>query len=252
MDFTYLKGRLAVITGAGSGIGAATARRLAALGAHVALVGRTREKLDQVRHEIAADGNSATSIVADLRDAGQARDAIATAAAWKGKIDLLVNNAGIYREGPFPHSSDEVVHDLIDINLKGPVFTTRAALAYMPDGGCIINIASASGVRPLHATQSLYAATKAALIHLGNSLARELAPRRIRINTISPGPIRTPIIETVVPAEQIPAVERQLAEMVPLQRLGEAEEVADTVVYLACQGYSTGTQVLIDGGTSAL
>jgi NAD(P)-dependent dehydrogenase (short-subunit alcohol dehydrogenase family) len=163
-------------------------------------------------------------------------------------IDLLVNSAGIYREGPFVETSNEVIDDLFDINVKALIYTIQAALAWMQPGSCIINVASMSGVRPLHNNQTMYAATKAAVIQLGACLARELVPRRIRVNTISPGPTRTPIIETVAPKERIPEIEAYLAQVVPLGRLGEPGEVADAIAHLSTMEFATGANLVLDGG----
>ncbi|MHC2635165.1 NAD(P)-dependent dehydrogenase (short-subunit alcohol dehydrogenase family) [Bradyrhizobium liaoningense] len=245
-----IQGCHAVVTGAGSGIGRAVALRLAEQGARVALVGRTRSKLEPVAAEFTKLGREALIVEADLRKPDAAAFAIAAAHERFGEIDLLVNNAGIYREGAFDELTDATIDDLVDIDLKGPVFMIRTAIPRMSAESCIINIASMSGVSPLHPTQTLYASVKAALIHLGTGLARELAPRRIRVNTVSPGPTRTPIIGTVVPAKDIPTIEKMIAQQIPLGRLGEAAEVAEAVTFLATRPFATGTHFVIDGGTS--
>jgi NAD(P)-dependent dehydrogenase (short-subunit alcohol dehydrogenase family) len=243
-----LQGVRAVVTGAGSGIGQATSELLAARGAAVALIGRTRDKLARVARGIAERGGRATIHPADVARADEAAGAVAAAVEALGGLQLLVNNAGIYREGPFDSLDDATIHELLDINVKGVVFVTRAALRWLRADGSIVNVASMSAVRSLD-QQSLYAASKAAIVHLGASLARELAPRGIRVNTVSPGPTRTPIIRTVLPEEKIPAVERQLEERIPLHRLGEAHEVAEAIAYLATARFATGAHVVLDGGT---
>lgn len=245
-----LAGQAAVVTGGGSGIGQAVAELLAAQGARVVVVGRTGRKLDDVIHRIRGAGGAADAVVADLRHSRQATVAMEAAVGLVGRIRLLVNSAGIYREGPFAEMTDSTADDLIDINLKAVVFTVRAALRAMEEGAAIINIASTSGVRPLNNGQSLYAATKAAVIHLGSCLARELAPRQVRVCTVSPGPTRTPILKTVAAEERIPEIEAALARQVPLGRIGEPGEVAEAVVYLASAPFATGAHVVLDGGTA--
>jgi NAD(P)-dependent dehydrogenase (short-subunit alcohol dehydrogenase family) len=226
------------------------AERQAAQGARVVVVGRTGGKLEEVVTRIRRAGGTADAVVADLRHARQATAAVEAARALVGSIRLLIHSAGIYREGPFAEMTDAMADDLIDVNLKAVVFTIRAALPALEDGAAIINIASTSGVRPLNDAQSLYAATKAAVIHLGSCLARELAPRRIRVCTVSPGPIRTPILKTVAPDEMIPEIQAALARQVPLRRIGEPDEVAEAVVYLASAPFATGAHVVLDGGTA--
>ncbi len=249
MSTTSARARFtAVVTGGGSGIGAATAEVLAGRGGHVAVVGRSIDKLAATVRRIEAVGGQCRAYPADLHRAQEATLAVDSAAKWLGSIDVLVNCAGIYREGPFTELPDQVVDDLIDNNIKGVVYTTRAALRWMAAGSCIVNIASMSAVRPLE-QQSLYAATKAAVVHLGTALARELAPRQIRVNTVSPGPTKTPIIATVAPEDRIPAIEADLASRIPLGRLGEPEEVAEAVAYLAFAYFATGTHLVLDGGT---
>jgi NAD(P)-dependent dehydrogenase (short-subunit alcohol dehydrogenase family) len=184
----------------------------------------------------------------ELGNAGDIERAMAEAGGVRGRIDVMVNCAGIYREGPFAEIDDVTIDELIDTNLKGLVRATRAALRFMPSDSCVINIASMSGVRSLEA-QSVYAATKAAVIHFGACLARELAPRGIRVNTVSPGPAKTPLIYTVLPADRVPQAEAWLAQRIPLGRLVEPSEVAEAVTYLASARSATGAHIVLDGGT---
>jgi 3-oxoacyl-[acyl-carrier protein] reductase len=242
------KARTAVVAGGGGGIGRATGLRLAAEEMRVAVLGRSEESVSATAEMIEATGGEARRYIADVRDEGGVAAAMADAARWGEGIHLLVNAAGIYREGLFEKISTEIVDELVDINLTGQVWTIRHALPFMGEGGSIVNVGSMSGVRPLPA-QAVYAAVKAAVVHLGTALAAELAPRGIRVNTVSPGPTATPILETILPAEAIPAVQRELAEAIPLGRLAEPEEIADAIAWVACADYATGSHLVIDGGT---
>ncbi|HYZ77839.1 MAG TPA: SDR family oxidoreductase [Gaiellaceae bacterium] len=247
MSAGSLHGFTAVVTGAGSGIGEATARLLATRGARVAAVGRTPSKLEHVATDASLNG-SIRPFPADLRRPAEARAALSAAAGWLGGFDLLVMAAGIYREGPFGELTDETVDELVDSNLKAVVHTIRAALPWIAEGGCVVNVASMSSVRSLD-QQSLYAGTKAGVVHFSASLARELAPR-VRVTTVSPGPTRTPILTTIMPAEDVPAVQTELAQTIPLRRLAEPDEIAEAIVFLARAPFATGTHLVLDGGTS--
>jgi len=250
MNFEWLEGRGAIVTGGGSGIGQATAEQLAKYGAKVVLIGRTKGKLDVVLNRIHSEGSAGKVIVADLRYPNLVDHAIEAAAEWLGTIDIMVNSAGIYREGSTLKLSDEDIDNLVDVNFKGTVFATRSVLPRMKLGACIINIASMSGVRALNEQQSLYAATKAAVIHFSACLAREVASKGIRVNVVSPGPTETPILRTILPEEKISGIQDLLASEIPLGRLGQAQEIAEAVAYLAIAQFATGAHLVLDGGAS--
>lgn len=236
----------ALVTGAGSGIGAAVAEHLARRGARVALVGRSRPRLECVATRTGAL-DRVRSVVADVRRADEVRRAVDEIVTWLGRLDVVVNSAGIYREGPFDEMTDAVLDDLIDTNFRGVALVCRSVIPWMERGGCIVNIGSMSAVRPLE-EQALYAASKAAVVHLGACLARELAPRGIRVGTVSPGPTRTRILETIMSPERIPAVQAALERRIPLARLGEPDEIAEAVEYLARATFATGAHLVLDGG----
>jgi NAD(P)-dependent dehydrogenase (short-subunit alcohol dehydrogenase family) len=237
-----------IVTGGGSGIGESIAKAFARNNDKVAVIGRNLDKLDNVVNAILADGGSARAFRADLRHSKEVNRSVDDSVKWLGGLDILVNNAGIYREGPFENLTDDVVDELIESNMKSVIYVTRASLRRMSAGGCIINIASMSGVRALD-QQSIYAITKAAIVHLGACLARELASRCIRVNTISPGPTQTPILRTVATEEQIPEIEAQLISRIPLRRLGHPDDVAKAALYISSAGFATGAHLVLDGGT---
>lgn len=239
----------AVVNGGGGGIGRAVCLRLAEEGMAVAVAGRSAQSVEATVAQIERAGGTAWAHPVDLLDERRMVEAMASVAARGDGIDLLVNSAGIYREGPFETTPAGVVDELVGINLTGQVTAIRAVLPHISSGGSIVNVASMSAVRPL-SDQAVYAAVKAAVVHLGVALAAELAPRGIRVNTVSPGPTKTGILETILPAEQIPGVQEQLAQSIPLGRLGQPAEVADAVSWLASAQYVTGAHVLIDGGTT--
>jgi NAD(P)-dependent dehydrogenase (short-subunit alcohol dehydrogenase family) len=214
----------------------------------VAVLGRTPEKLARVVERVELTGGVARKFVVELRCPADVNRAIDDAAGWLQGIDVLVNNAGVYRGGAFAETTDHTIDELVDIDFKGLVYVSRAAIRSMKSGGCIVNIASMSGIRALD-QQSIYAAVKAAVIHLGTCLARELAPFGIRVNTVSPGPTKTPIIETVAPKERVPEIEAALTSIIPLRRLGNTNEIAEAVAYLASATFATGTHLVLDGGT---
>jgi glucose 1-dehydrogenase/3-oxoacyl-[acyl-carrier protein] reductase len=248
MDLT---GKSAVVTGAGRGIGAAIARRLAEAGAAVVVNFRaSAEEASAVAREIQAGGGAAVSMQADVTRLEEVEQLMAGAVATHGGLDVLVNNAGIYPVSTLLEMAEEEWDAVVDANLKSVHCCTQAAAARMilqGSGGAIVNIASIEGhaPAPMHAH---YDAAKAGVIMHTRSAAQELGPHGIRVNAVSPGLIRAPGIEQAWPE----GVERWLAAA-PLGRMGEPVEVADACLFLAspAAAWITGAVLPVDGGVLA-
>ena len=237
-----LEGRVAVITGGASGIGAATARRFASEGATVAILDRDGEAAVSVAAEV---GGHAYAL--DVRDAEEITAVVDLVAQTLGQIDILVNNAGTGDLRPLHTVDDKLWHRLIDVNLTGTFNATRAVIPYMLEtgGGAIVNNASVSGLAATR-NEAAYSAAKAGVISLTRSGALEYGPT-IRVNCVAPGHIRTPLTAVW---EQMPDAFAPIAESIPLRRIGEAEEVAELILFLASDrsSYITGQTLVIDGG----
>ncbi len=245
--------RVAVITGAGSGIGRAAALAFAGLGARVALVDIDATGLAET--EASLTGTDHLVVPCDVADVGSIAGAFGRVVESFGRIDVLVNNAGINPPAPGSLEIDEALYDrIIDVNAKGIFFCAQAAMRAMgTGGGAIVNLASVSGMVGWGGT-SVYSASKGAVIALTKFLAIELAPRGIRVNAVCPGSIRTPMVESNL--RRLPDLERaweETAEIHPLGRVGAPEEVADAIVYLASprSSFVTGTCLVVDGGLTA-
>lgn len=239
--------RIVVVTGAGTGIGRATARAFADEGAHVLAVGRRPEPL----HETAADRARITPLVADITAEGEPARIVETALELHGRLDVLVNNAGIVRSGALDTLDPELIAPQIATNLIAPALLARAALpALEASCGVIVNVSTSVGQRAWPGN-SLYAATKAALETLTRSWAVELAPRGIRVAAVAPGAIDTPIGEHqgLTPERLAVLREWQLAHT-PLGRIGRPEDVAWAITHLAAPAASfiTGVILPVDGG----
>ncbi len=242
-----LEGRVALVTGGRSGIGAAVAARLAAEGCDVAVVDRVVDEVTQgVAAGIEAAGRRALAIPSDVRDAGAAREVVRSVAGRLGRLDIVVCCAGIVRDAVSWKMTDEQWDEVIDVNLSGTFRYNRAAAERFRGGswGRIVNVASINGMRGKFG-QANYAASKGGVIALTKTLARELGRYGVTVNAIAPGFVRTDMTRDLPP----PVLARAEEEAV-VGRLGEPEDCADVVAFLCSEraGYVTGSVIRVDGG----
>ncbi len=241
-----LLNQVAVVTGAGRGIGRAIALELAGAGADVACVSRTAENAEKVAAEVRARGRRAWAHALDVADAAAVNAAAEAILAAAGRVDILVNNAGITRDGLLMRMSDADWDGVLATNLKGAFLFTRAlSRAFLKQrSGCILNVASVIGLRG-NAGQANYAASKAALIGFTKSVAREFASRGITVNALAPGFIETDMTG-VLSAE----LRQTILGQIPLGRFGQPEDIARAARFLAGPGgrYITGQVLVVDGG----
>lgn len=245
---TNLNGKVAFINGGSRGIGAATARRLARDGATVVIgYAASASAAEALAAEITTAGGTAIAVRADANDASALTDAINNAAARFGRLDILVNSAGVLLMGPLDQFSLEDFDKTVAVNVRAVFVAAKAAAAHMTDGGRIINIGSTNAQRMPFAGGAAYAMSKAALSGLVKGLARDLGGRNITINNVAPGPIDT----DMNPAHGDFAT--SLHGLMALPRHGTADEVAAMVAYLAGPeaAFVTGADLLIDGGFAA-
>ena len=243
----HLDGQVAIVTGASRGIGRAVAIALAKVGAKVVInYAGNAEAAEEVRTVITANGGQAITVKADVADADAVDSLVKQAIETYGKIDILVNNAGITRDTLLMRMKDEDWDAVMNTNLKGIFYCTKAVTKSMMKqrSGKIINMTSVVGLMG-NAGQANYAAAKAGVIGFTKSMAKELASRGITVNAIAPGFIATDMTQGL--SEQVKA---DLEAKIPLSRLGEAEDVAAAVVFLASQSanYITGQTLNVDGG----
>lgn len=243
-----LSGKVALITGASRGIGAAIAKRLAADGAAVAITySSSPQKADEVVNAIKSAGGKALAIQADAADEKAVRAAVTKTVSTFGGIDILVNNAGVALMSPIEKFSMEDFDKSININVRSLFVATQEASKHLRDGGRIVHIGSTNSDRMPFAGGSVYALTKAAIVGFTKGLARDLAPRNITANNIQPGPVNTDMNP-----ENGPFAE-SLKSLMALKRYGTGDEIAGMVSYLASPeaAYVTGASLLIDGGFAA-
>jgi NAD(P)-dependent dehydrogenase (short-subunit alcohol dehydrogenase family) len=242
-------GRVALITGGGTGIGAAIARRLAAGGAAVAIVGRRPGPLEEVAAEIVAAGGRALAIPADLAELSAPADIVARTTAAFGRLDVLVNDAAVIKNLPLDEMTAEIFDQHLAVNIRAPFLLLQAALPWLKasPAAAVVNISSSSGSLSIPG-QAAYGLTKAALEYMTRSYAAELAPFGIRVNCIAPGPIDTPIHLTW--AKDMATAYAALRNATPLGLIGDPDDIARWVEHLADprERFVTGAVLAIDGG----
>ncbi|MEX3019661.1 SDR family NAD(P)-dependent oxidoreductase [Kluyvera sp. STS39-E] len=245
-----LAGKIALVTGGSTGIGLASAQELAEQGAKVYITGRRQEELDAA---VALIGPSATGIRADASVLSDLDTVFSTIASESGKLDVLFANAGGGDLMPLGDITEEHFDRIFGTNVRGVLFTVQKALPLLINGASVILTGSTAAVKGT-ASFSVYSASKAAVRSLARSWALDLKERGIRVNVVSPGPVRTPGLGGLVPEEHRQGLFDALAEGVPLGRLGEPEEIGKTVAFLASDDASfiNAAEIYVDGGLAQI
>lgn len=240
-----LLGKVAVVTGGGTGIGFATAKRFIAEGAFVYIVGRRQPELDEAVKKLEHNAAAVACDVSNLSDLDRLYD---TVKRQKGRIDVLYGNAGIYEAGMLESITESSFDRVFGVNAKGLLFTVQKALPLMPEGAAIVLTGSVAGSKGL-ANSSAYCATKAVVRSFARTWALELAPRKIRVNVVSPGVTDTQMAAGI-PQELLQGA---LART-PISRMGHPDEMAKAVVFLASEdsSYTTGAELFVDGGSAQI
>lgn len=245
-----LHDKVAIVTGASKGIGAAIAKGLAQAGAKVvATYASDRAGAERVVAAITADGGQAVAVKADVSKSSDVRELFEEAMLAFGRLDILVNNAGVYRFQPVEAVTEEEFHRIYNTNVLGVLLTIQEALKrFGPNGGAIINIATA-GISTTTPMSSLYTSSKGALVTLSRVLAKELGPRKIRVNVVAPGATETEGARAIGVLEG--AMVKQLVAGTPLGRLGQPEDIVGPVVFLASSDahWVTGEVLFASGGS---
>lgn len=245
-----LSGKVVVITGGNSGIGLASAKAFKAAGAKVIINARNEDRLQQTLKE---QGNAFDDVlIADVANVAELEAFYKKIGEKYGKIDLLFLNAGVAYFAPIEVIDEDFYDQQFNVNVKGVLFSVQKALPYLQPGSSIQVTSSVVNQMGMP-NASVYAATKAAVRSITRTLAAELAERKIRVNTISPGPIQTPIFGKMgMPEEQVGEMAGQILSQIPLGRFGQSEEIAQAAIFLAQNEFVTGTEVVVDGGMSQL
>jgi 3-oxoacyl-[acyl-carrier protein] reductase len=248
-DMGRLAGKVAIVTGASKGIGAGIAKGMAAEGASVVVnYSGSKEGADRVVQEITREGGKAIAVQGDMSKSADVKRLFTETKKAFGSVNILVNNAGVYQFDPLENVTEVEFHREFNTNVLGPILTTQESVKqFGPEGGSIINIGSVASSNP-PPMGLVYAATKSAVDSLTRSLAMELGPRKIRVNTIAPGGVET---EGLHQAGLIGSdIEKQKVSNTPLGRLGQPEDIARVAVFLASDdaGWVTGERLTVSGG----
>lgn len=240
-----LKNKIALITGGNSGIGYATAKILKEQGAEVIITGRRAVAVKDAAAELGVTG-----LVANQAGLADTERLVQQVKEQFGQVDILFINAGVSKLFAIEGATEEGFDEMMDINFKGAYFTLSRFITLLPDGASVIFLSSIVSQMNMP-TGSVYSASKAALNSIMRTAAAELAPRKIRVNAVSPGPVKTPIMQKAgLSNEILDSLNDTLTEKIPLSRLAEAEEIGNLVAYLADDkaGFITGSEFIIDGG----
>jgi len=246
-----LKDKVAVITGGNSGMGLATAQRFVAEGAYVFITGRRQSELDAAVKQISRNITGVRGDVSNLADLDRL---YAKVKEQKGRIDILFANAGVGEFAPLGTITEAHFDKIFSVNVKGLLFTVQKALPLFHDGGSIILNASVGASKGV-GTTSVYSASKAAVRSFARTWTVDLKHRKIRVNTISPGPIDTPIFDSIAQTEkEINQIKANLVAAVPIGRMGSPDEIAKAVSFLASDdsSYITGIELCVDGGMAQI
>lgn len=242
-----LRDKVAVITGGSSGIGLGIAKRFAEEGAKVAITGRNQETINEALVAIGSNGLGIQGDVSNLNDLTRIYQ---TVEEELGKVDILIVNAGVYILGPLADFTEEQFDKVSDINFKGAFFSVQKALQVLKDGASVVLVSSTVNGKgiPDHAA---YSATKAAVRSLARSFSADLLERKIRVNALTPGPVDTPVFNTITTnPEEAKAMKESFSNFTPVKRIGSAEELAAAALYLASDdsSFMLGAELLLDGG----
>jgi len=240
-----LKNKVAVITGGNSGIGYATAKQLKEQGATVIITGRRKEAIDKAALELGV-----TAIVADQSNVGDTENLVAKVKQDFGQVDILFINAGITTKGTIEEATEELFDSVMDINFKGAYFTLSRFIPIMKDGASVVFLSSNTASMS-YAGTSVYSSSKAALNSVVKIAALELAPRKIRVNSVSPGPTETEIMKKMgLDEAAVTTLMSAIVDTIPLKQMGTSEDVAKMVSHLSSNAskFITGADFIMDGG----